>query len=239
MFKDRFIYSAKIIAVFTVCLTFCFLFAMPTYATNDTASEDDPVKLTADFIKEAEITVENDTVVLCKTTNISGNAYRVETVCLVPEDDKTADYVLKEIQDFTQQTRSSQTATKFDGSYSVEGWVCITYTEGTSSYGPWVNVTNISGGYTRYDHSVGVKSQELHCGCSGENPNTGAYSTQYVTYYPSSSSWSYPKPASWGPVVYNSNSKIAATCTYTLKRGSNNNTWTFKVDCVVANQFDK
>ncbi len=232
MFKDRFIYSAKIIAVFTVCLTFCFLFAMPTYATNDTASEDDPVKLTADFIKEAEITVENDTVILCKTTNISGNDYRAETVCLIPKEGKTANELLNEISDYELRA-NSQYNEQFDGSYSVKGWIRVYYQTGSFSHGTGMRITEVDGGYIRYDNSVHVTTQSLFYGCTGKNAITGQPITQYEYKTPTSSSWSYDT-SSWQYVVNDATCNIGAYCRYTLARGTGNNTWYFELYCTLA-----
>ena len=234
MFKNRSVNKAQKIAIFILCLSFCIFFALPTYAADEKTFNNDPVKLTAGFIMEAEITVENDTVILTQTKKISDNDYRIETVFIVPEANKSADDVLSDISDFIQRASGSQYVEEFDGSGSIKGWLRVYYTKGSSSYGSTVKVTSVSGGYTRYDVSVTVSTQSLYYGCSGKSATTGYYIGQNDNKTPSGSSWSYTAPSSWHPIVQDSYCNAGANCTFTLRRGTGTNTWSFTIYCIVS-----
>lgn len=231
MFKNIFIGCLKRIAMIALCLTFIMFFALPTYAA-DSSSDNDPVKLTAGFIKDAEITVENDNVVLFKTTNISGNDYRAETVCLIPKEGKTANDLLAEIGEYGQRASGSQYNDQFDGSYSVKGWVQVYYQTMTFPRGQGMKVTHVDGGYTRYDNSVHVIKQAVDYGCSGHNASTGNPLDQGDYQNPTANSWSYYTSA-WQYVLTDYYCTIGGGCEYTLRRGTGNNTWSFYVDCTV------
>lgn len=237
LFKRHFNYFPRFLAVLMTFATFCALISLPACAKNAQAAADDPVKLTASFISGAEITVASDTVILSKTTPISDNNYWAGTVCLVPEVGKSAAYLLNEISDYGQRASGSQYNDLFDGSYSVKGWLRVYYQTATYPRGPAIKITNVIGGYIRYDNSVHVKKQSLNYGCTGGSASTGYHITQFGYQTPTASSWSY-NTSSWEYIIANASCNAGATCLFTLVRGTGASPWTLYLDCtVVSNPY--
>lgn len=110
---------------------------------------------------------------------------------------------------------------KKDSSYSVEGYLKISYDVGTYRNADAYKLTKVSGGYTILDGTVSVSSQSVTYGISGVS-NEGVVQ-MHNTKKPTSSSWSYS--TGYTPyLVLVDNYSFGATYNLTLKRYSSS-TW--------------
>ena len=171
--------------------------------------------------------------VLSTTGNVSD--CELEITYILPEEGKTAGDIFAEIQEkpekvgsmSTASTQGSKTEDDSDASGSLTATLTIEYSRRTDSYGSYVKLTNVSGGYTRSDRQVRVIDQLVEYGCIGRE------SVSQSDYYtPTSSSWSVSTPSDWVYVeVLGMMTNVGATYTLELTRSSTSDyTWTLSIN---------
>lgn len=119
----------------------------------------------------------------------------------------------------------NSTRDQFDSTFGVEGYITIYYTYDSYLNGLAYILTRVSGGYTKYDSTESVVSQQLvygEGGVSGNNIAVNIYSYQY----PTTSSWNYYTGFTTSCVLVG-NYTFGATYTISIARGLS--TWTLMI----------
>lgn len=204
-----------------------------TYA--ETYNDLDKHELTCEFIMDSEVSVE-DNVILFSKTEQEKNCCNREIFFIVPNENVPANElknkIVKSATINSVNSSPSIRVEEYDISISIKGWIKVSYSNGTSTWGQTAKVTSVSGGYTKLDSSVSVTSQYVVAGSSGKSASTGGVINQHLEKHPTSSSWSYTAPSTWHYIVKNNTSVIGAYCDYNLRRASGS-TWTFTLNCNV------
>lgn len=194
-----------------------------------------------DFISIADIYDANGALIAYKTTELSTDAansttdyasYMTKIAVFQPKEEFTVKDVHEELQEYIDRAASgSKTETDRDSSISIEGYITIYYDRTTQDGSSYVRITEVSGGYTRLDRQVKVKSQNINVGCSGWALGYG-WVDQSDDFSESSASWTYTAPDDWIPVSTNDGPTIfaGANCTYTLQRIGNDHTWELYIE---------
>lgn len=105
---------------------------------------------------------------------------------------------------FTQVTPAqlsgySQSYSGWDSSYSVEASSTFYYTVTTISGSDYMQLTNVTGGWTTPPTGISIQDQHVRFGATGVSPNGFVEHSQ--DEYPSGQfTWAYNAPGSWPPI---------------------------------------
>lgn len=160
---------------------------------------------TAQILDEEEVDgVEEQTVMVTKFQNI------------LLDDASHSDAI-------TTLSTIDQGTSKWDKSYSVQAYSRFYYKTKVVSGTTRGKVTKVTGGWKIEDRTVSLSKRKVVIGTSGF-PSL----TQSTTYTPSSNTFSYNAPSSWGYVSLEVGHNMGVNTQVTLKHGSGS-TWTLKL----------
>lgn len=213
MFKFKKFVSLFLVA--SLMLTIC----LPFGSASDT--EDAPV-LDYEFLSNSNIHAKDGAVIIERDSvasphSRSASDAKKEVVVLVPREDVTTDTIIDSIDTFLNARSSgSKYEEDCDSTLSVKAYTTIFYDRKTENQREYVRLTKVTGGFDIMDRNVVVESQQLSYG------QGSAFDTpQSATKTPTTWSWSYTTPSSWGYTYYNiEGSSLNAIYTLNMRHGT-------------------
>lgn len=176
-------------------------------------------------------------------------------ICIVPENEDDADYEIELYEFFPEKSFSgsngenvrtfvysvarsignTQSNSMWDSSYSVRGYITVTYNTRNNSTMEEYLLTNVSGGWEISDPDVTLSNRSVTYYCF--NPPLNAAGEGLVNCYPSSNTFSYRSGFSEDYYILDSaGCYCGATSSVTIKHGSSSS-WTLTTSCNVVSNY--
>ena len=225
----------------TIFMIFALIFTVNPMVQAEASTQSVDMEAICKAVAGAELSIQDGIVIAVKDVTLEtdiparfllntegtglGKDHFSEVTYFVPNESSTADDIIGSLRNIGTVGNWSESDSGFDTSVSVYGSLTIAYTVTANSAGAkYVRINSCSGYYTLYEDFVTVSNQHVKVGCSG-NP----YTNQVMDRYPTSSSWSYSTPSSWG-AVRTIEGLVGARYGMTVNWPSTSNSWNFELE---------
>ena len=210
-----------------IILSFCLIISLTpviNVQANELNNELEDIFMESTFVEKTEdggyIFAANtkEESVIQTFSNESGYNMTKTIFAIVPLDDK--DKELLESISIARSQGGNSYKYAWDSTGSIKAYTQINYYIDTSGSVYKGSITSITGGYTKYDHTVSVISQTVNYGCVDVQ-----YFWQSDSSYPTGASWVIYPPSNWSAINLSQTGYRLMGVSYSLEIKRNSSPW--------------